>query len=86
MNKRQFNMKAYDNKVAEIEQEKKDWRFQQENMNSLVAEIDKKQKAAEAEQKNWKQKAEGYNKEAEKWKKANRESSRNLARFKKLTD
>ena len=65
---RELNVKAYDQKVAEIQQELNDWDNQVAQMAKLNEEIDKKHQQAVTEKGKWVGKKADYAKEAKKWK------------------
>ena len=66
---RQLNVKAYQAKKVEIDQELAAWQEQQKRIANLIDVIDKKEKLAVSEKKNWEDKRKGYSMESARWEK-----------------
>jgi chromosome segregation ATPase len=84
--KREQNLTSYDQKIAEVEQEKKDWDSQKGVFGTLQAELDKKEKTALAERERWITKKNGYKSEADRWGKEAKVAEETRVKFDKLKD
>lgn len=84
--KREQNMLAYDQKMAEIEKEKADWDSQKNVFATLQAELDKKEKTAAAERARWVERRNGYKLEADKWSREARLAEETRVKFDRLND
>ncbi len=84
--KRDQNIQAYDQKIAEVDREKADWDSQKTVFASLQAEIDKKEKTAVTERDRWIERRNGYRQEADKWGREAKVAEETRVKFDKLKD
>lgn len=84
--KRQQNILAYEAKIGEIEQEKKDWDSHRESVASLGSEINRKEEEAKQEQKRWLAKEASYKAEVKKWNAQAQEADQIRRKYKKLSE
>lgn len=84
--KREQNVKAYDDKIAEVEKERGEWNQQKEAFAAIQKELESKEKRAIAEREKWLNKRKGYRAEANKWGKEAQVAEQNRVKFDKLKD
>ena len=84
--KRQQNLAAYDQKLAEVETERGDWSMQKQSFGSIQKELDQKEAKASAERDQWIAKRNGYRDESAKWDKEAKAAEEQRIKYEKLKD
>ena len=84
--KREQNVQAYGEKLAEVDKEKAEWQEQHQAFASIQKELDAKESKAMAEREKWIEKRKGYRGEAAKWEKESAAADQARVKFDKLKD
>ena len=84
--KRQQNVDAYAQKMADVDKERADWDQQKQTFAGVQKEIDQKEQKALAEREKWLEKRKGYRGEATKWDKEAKTAEETRVKYDRLAD